>query len=265
MWMQFLQSNWRGPSGRRQGAFNFRCSKQQLGFVTCLWCAYRGTSTGVTRLLIVFQHIGIAMWDFIQESIVDKRVESGKHAHEGQAKSRKLVAMEEDAQYVVQSMWGSIAQYDGVDREEDDIKVKVKCLSCNSSGCPGKSRKWICDTVSLLLSMEGEFSQGCVDTISLTDECKISGVGRIDTVSLEKRCLMNCMHAWQHRMTVRHFQQHCRWKCRWTNLLHRMELFSVRINEDCEFVEVGMDECKVEISSWKQVKLLMCHWTSKMK
>ena len=30
-------------------------------------------------LLIIFQHLGTAVWDFMQKSVLDKKVESGKH------------------------------------------------------------------------------------------------------------------------------------------------------------------------------------------
>lgn len=83
--------------------------------------------TGLAKhsLLIIFQHIGTAVWDFMQQSIIEKKAESGEHTDESQAMmSSEVVEVEEDAIMLFRVCGAQLHSMMELRHEKDDNKSK---------------------------------------------------------------------------------------------------------------------------------------------
>lgn len=75
-------------------------------------------------LLIIFQHLGTAVWDFMQKSVLDKKVESGKHFDADQATSSKSVSVEEDANMLFRVCGAQLYSMLELRKNKEDIRSK---------------------------------------------------------------------------------------------------------------------------------------------
>lgn len=75
-------------------------------------------------LLIIFQNLGTGVGDFMQKSIVDEKVESGKHTDEDQATSSELLSVVEDANMLFRVCGDQLHSMMELRKDKDDIKSK---------------------------------------------------------------------------------------------------------------------------------------------
>ena len=75
-------------------------------------------------LLIIFQHSGTAVWDFMRKFLLDKKVESGKHFDEDQAMSSKSVSVEEDANMLFRVCGAQLHSMLELRKNKEDIRSK---------------------------------------------------------------------------------------------------------------------------------------------
>ena len=75
-------------------------------------------------LLIMFQHLGTAVWDFMQKSIMDKKEESAQSKGESQATSSELVPVEEDAQMLFRVCGAQLHSMLELRKNNEDVRSK---------------------------------------------------------------------------------------------------------------------------------------------
>ena len=80
-------------------------------------------------LLMLFQHLGTAVWDFMQKSSMIEKEESARSKGEGQAMSSELVPVEEDAQMLFRVCGAQLHSMLELRNNNQDVRSKSEISS----------------------------------------------------------------------------------------------------------------------------------------